>query len=85
MAGALLDFAPELFELVVFGLSSAGLSAIGVYVERFALSTAQSGEPTLGLWAAVMGAVALYFAFYVTADKVAPAWAAYRNAGGANE
>jgi hypothetical protein len=75
-----LELAPELIELFAFGLGSAGLSVLGAYIEQFALTTAQHGEPTLGLWAAVIGAVALYFAYYLAADKVVPAWTELRAA-----
>ncbi|WP_435184071.1 hypothetical protein [Halobellus sp. EA9] len=66
----------------MFGLGSAGLSVVGVSVERFAVATAQGGEVGLGAWAAVMGAVALYFAYYVAADKVVPAWSELKRAAG---
>ncbi|MFB6091242.1 MAG: hypothetical protein ABEJ97_09310 [Halobellus sp.] len=82
MSSALLELTPALLELLAFSLGSAGLSVIGVYVERFAVTTARTGEVGLGLWAAVMGAVALYFAHYVAADKAVPAWSELRRAAG---
>ena len=72
MTTALLELLPVLFELSVFSLGAVGLSLAGAYVERFAVATAQHGQPLLALWAAVMGAVALYFAYSLTIDRVAP-------------
>ncbi|MFB6250649.1 MAG: hypothetical protein ABEI27_03000 [Halobellus sp.] len=78
MSSSVLELAPELVEVFVFGLGSAGFSVVGAYIGQFALAMAQHGEPKLGLWAAVIGAVALYFACYLAADKVVPAWAEFR-------
>lgn len=75
MTTALLELLPVLFELSVFGLATLGLSLVGAYVERFAFASAQHGQPLLGLWAAVMGAVALYFAYSLAVDRVVPAFA----------
>lgn len=35
-----LEYLPELLELSAFALGSLGLSAVGVYIEQFALTTA---------------------------------------------
>jgi len=72
MTTALLELLPALLELSVFSLGAVGLSLVGAYVERFAVVTAQHGQPLLALWAAVMGAVALYFAYSLTVDRVVP-------------
>ncbi|MGQ4556359.1 hypothetical protein [Halobellus sp. GM3] len=73
MSASLLELAPAFIELLVFSVGSLGLSLAGVYIERFAFATAQTGEPMLGLWAGVMGAVALYFAYLLATDKVSAA------------
>ncbi|MFD1598524.1 hypothetical protein [Halobellus rarus] len=72
MAAALLELLPMFLELFVFSLGAVGLSLTGAYVERFAVATAQHGQPLLALWAAVMGAVALYFAYSLAIGRVAP-------------
>jgi len=73
MTTALLELFPILFELSAFGIGALGLSLAGAYVERFALATFQHGQPLLAVWAAVMGAIALYFAYSITTDRVVPA------------
>ncbi|WP_144904799.1 hypothetical protein [Halobellus captivus] len=73
MTAAALELLPLVLELSAFGLGVLGLSLIGAYVERFAIVTVQHGQPLLGLWAAVMGFVALYFAYSLTVDRVVPA------------
>ena len=73
MTTTALELLPVIFEFSAFGLSALGLSILGAYVERFAIVTAQHGQPMLGAWAAVMGAVALYFAYSLTTDRVVPA------------
>ncbi|WP_049985587.1 hypothetical protein [Halobellus rufus] len=75
MTTALLELVPVLLELSAFGIGALGLSLVGAYVERFAIVTAQHGQPMLALWAALMGAVALYFAYSLTTDRVVPALA----------
>lgn len=65
----LIELIPELVELVFFGLSTAVLSLAGTYLERFAYITLQSGNQTIGTWAAVMGAVILAFAYFLGTDK----------------
>ena len=71
MTTGLLELLPELIALAVFGLSSAGLALAGAYIEQFALITIQSGEMMLGLWAGVIGAVVLMFAYLMATDKFA--------------
>lgn len=71
MTTGLLELLPELIALAVFGLSSAGLAVAGAYIEQFALTTIQSGEMMLGLWAGVIGAVVLMFAYLLATDKFA--------------
>jgi len=71
MTTGLLELLPELIALAVFGLSSAGLAVGGAYIEQFALTTIQSGEMMLGLWAGVIGAVVLMFAYLMATDKFA--------------
>lgn len=75
MTTALLELLPALLELSLFSLGALGLSLVGAYVERFAVVTAQHGQPLLALWAALMGAVALYFAYSLAVDRVVPALA----------
>ena len=62
---------PELLEFVVFGLGSAGLSVAGLYIEQFALTAVQTGRNLIGVWAAVIGCVALGFAYLMATDKAA--------------
>ncbi|QZP39263.1 hypothetical protein [Halobaculum magnesiiphilum] len=69
-----LEILPELLELVVFGLGSAGLSVAGLYIEQFALTTAQSGQTLLAGWAAVIGCVVLVFAYLLATDKAAKSY-----------
>ncbi|MFC6873913.1 hypothetical protein [Halobellus marinus] len=72
MTTALLELLPAVLELSLFGVASVGLSLLGAYIERFAVSTAQHGDLLLALWMAVMGAVALYFGYLVAVDKFLP-------------
>lgn len=65
------ELLPELFEFLVFGLGSAGLSVAGVYIEPFALTSARTGQIVIAAWAAVMGAVVLAFAYLIATDKAA--------------
>lgn len=61
----------ELLELAAVAAGAVSLSVVGAYVEWFALGAVQHGEPKLGLWAAVMGAAVLYFA-YAVATRALP-------------
>lgn len=81
MIETVVELAPELIELLIFGLISFGLSVVSLIVEQFALSSAQAGELGLGVWAGVMGAVALYFSFRIAVDRVRPAWRKLRRNG----
>ena len=78
MNTALLELLPELFELLLFGLGSVGLSVAGLYIERFALATVESGNAKLGAWIAFMGLMAFYFAYLMSTDKFRPKLAAVR-------
>jgi len=69
MKSSLLELAPELLELAFFAVSSVALTVAGALIEQFALTTAQSGDLKIGLWAAVIGTVALYIAFLLMTDK----------------
>jgi len=69
---------PELLELLLFGVGSVGLSVAGLYIERFALATIESGNVKLGAWMAFMGAMAFYFAYLMSTDKFRPKLAAVR-------
>jgi hypothetical protein len=68
---SVLEVLPELLELVVFGLGSAGLSVAGLYIEQFALTSAQTGRTVIAVWAAVIGCVVLAFAYLMATDKAA--------------
>jgi hypothetical protein len=72
MKAVVFELLPALFELLVFGISSVGLALIGAYIERFALVTVEAGQPKLAAWAAVVGAVAFYFAYLLSTDKFGP-------------
>jgi hypothetical protein len=72
MRPSLFELLPELLELLVFGLGSVLLSVAGVYIERFALVTAEGGQLELGLWVALMGVMAFYFAYLTVTDKFRP-------------
>lgn len=72
MKTPLLDLLPELLELLVFGLGAVGLSLAGAAIERFAMLTVQHGDPMVGLWAVVPGAVCLGFAYLLATDKFLP-------------
>ncbi len=76
-----LELLPELVELVVLGLTTTGLSLAGTYIERFALTTLQSGDTALGLWAAFFGGVVLLFAFRIGTDKFITKLADFRAVG----
>jgi len=78
MTAILLELLPVLAEFLLFGLASVGLSIFGLYLEHFAVATLQTGDPKLGVWAGVMGAVALYFAYLLATDRAAAALAALR-------
>ncbi len=71
MSTSVLTLLPELVELLLFSLGSLGLSVAGVYIERFALSTLQTGDPVTAAWAGVIGGVALVVAYFLATDKVA--------------
>jgi len=68
---SVLEILPELLELIVFGLGSAGLSIAGLYIEQFALTSAQTGRTVIAVWAAVIGCVVLAFAYLMATDKAA--------------
>jgi hypothetical protein len=72
MRPPLAELLPDFLELLVFGLGSAALSVAGAYIERFALLTLEHGNLEIGVWAVVMGAMALYFAYTIGTDKFHP-------------
>lgn len=72
MRTSLVELLPDLLELLVFGVGSAGLSLAGAYIERFALLTVQHGNLGFGAWAIAMGAAVLYFAYLLGTDKFHP-------------
>jgi hypothetical protein len=78
MSSTLLALLPELLELLAFGLGSVGLSVAGLYIERFALATAESGQVKLAAWVGLMGVMAFYFAYLMSTQKVGPKLAAVR-------
>jgi uncharacterized membrane protein len=73
-----LELLPALLELLAFALGSVGLSVAGLYIERFALATVESGNAKLGAWLAFMGLMAFYFAYLMSTDKFQPKLAAVR-------
>jgi hypothetical protein len=68
---SVLELLSELLELFVFSIGSAGLSVAGLYIERFALTSAQTGRTVIAVWAAVIGCVVLAFAYLMATDKAA--------------
>ena len=68
---SVLEVLPEILELIVFSLGSAGLSVAGLYIEQFALTSAQTGGTVIAVWAAVIGCVVLAFAYLMATDKAA--------------
>ena len=72
MLAELLELLPELLGLGFFGLGTVALSAAGVYAERVALATVQSGQSALGAWIAFMGVMAFFFAYLMATDKLRP-------------
>lgn len=78
MSSALLELLPLLVELLVFSAGTAALSVASLLFERFAFGALQSGDTTIAVWAAVLGAVALGFAYLLATDKVVPRVAAVR-------
>jgi len=71
MTASIAVLLPELLELLLFSLGSLGLSLAGVYIERFALSTLQTGDPITAAWAGLIGAVALVVGYFLATDKAA--------------
>jgi uncharacterized membrane protein len=78
MNTAVLELLPALLELLAFALGSVGLSVAGLYIERVALATVESGNVKLGAWLAFMGLMAFYFAYLMSTDKFQPKLAAVR-------
>lgn len=78
MTAELIEFLPELAELLAFGLASLGLAIGGGYIEQFAIATVQTGQPALGGWMALMGVMAFYFAYLLNTDKFLPRLSAVR-------
>ncbi|QLC33923.1 hypothetical protein EFA46_006810 [Halarchaeum sp. CBA1220] len=78
MVTPLLESLPELLELAVFGLGTLLLSVGGLALERFALLAAESGRLPIGVWATVLGLVAITVAYLVARDQVRPRVAALR-------
>ena len=78
MNSTLLELLPQLLELLAFAFGSVGLSVAGLYIERLALTTAESGQVKLGAWMAFMGVMAFYFAYLMSTDKFRPKLAAVR-------
>ncbi|GGL31088.1 hypothetical protein GCM10009037_13530 [Halarchaeum grantii] len=78
MVTPLLESLPELLEVAVFGIGSLLLSVGGLALERFALVAAESGRLPIGVWATVLGLVAITVAYLVARDRVRPRVAALR-------
>jgi len=67
----------QLFELVVYGVVSAGISIGGLYAEGIAVTTATGGRPVAGAWLAFVGLVGFGFAYLVATDRLLPASRAF--------
>lgn len=76
----MLETLPELAELLLYVLGSAGLSVAGISAERFALASLLSGDTVVGIWAVVGGGVLLYVASQLAGDKLLPKIAEFRSA-----
>lgn len=61
----LIEFLPQLAELLFFGVGATLLTGVGLYLERFALTLVEAGQPKLGAWVALMGVMAFYFGPYL--------------------
>lgn len=72
---SVLELLPQLLELLVLSLGSAGLSVAGLYIERFALTSVQTGRTVIAVWAAVIGCVVLAFAYLMATDKATHSFA----------
>lgn len=72
MTGSLAELLPSVLELLVYGVGSVVLSAVGVYIEEFALTAVDGGQLSLGLWTAVVGFVAIYAGYLLATDKFGP-------------
>jgi Na+-translocating ferredoxin:NAD+ oxidoreductase RnfD subunit len=75
---SLIDILPELIELAVFSLGSVALSVAGLFIEQFALASAQGGQTVLAGWATVIGGVALLSAYFLATDKAASSFRTLR-------
>ena len=72
MLAELLELLPILAELGFFGSGTVAPSVAGVYAERAAFATVQSGQSALGAWIAFMGVMAFFFAYLMATDKLHP-------------
>ncbi|WP_435074538.1 hypothetical protein [Halorubrum sp. HHNYT27] len=68
---SIVEILPEAIELVAVSLGSVGLSVAGLFIERFALASAQSSQTVLAGWAAGIGCVVLLSAYFLATDRVA--------------
>lgn len=59
------DYVPELIEILLSGIGTAALSAIGMYIELLAIETFQAGETVVALWLVAAGGALLYFGIYL--------------------
>lgn len=59
-----LELIRELAEILVFGVGTTILSALGVRIELLAATAATAGDTTFGLWLCLLGGVAFYFGLY---------------------
>lgn len=64
-----LEALPEIIELVMLGIGSVALAAVGTFIERFAVLTVLEGQLALGGWLAFMGTMAFFFAYMLFTDK----------------
>lgn len=76
-----IEVVPELLDVVVSASATLLLSVGGLYAERFALASVQHGRLGLGLWAAILGFIALCVAFLLTRDRVLPTVASLESGG----
>lgn len=58
------ELLPEIAATAFYGVGALVLSGLAVVLEEVGFQTAAAGQPKLGLWIAVFGAILLYLGAY---------------------